>query len=79
MQTPTEKQKSRVDTKHEFMYSIHLISAVQAGRGRCVVEIKPLWGLLQVCRLSDAAVKVRCETQWQQSEGAVHSLYRQEL
>lgn len=54
------------------MYSIHLITAVQVAAG--VVEIasrvKPQWGLLQVCLLSDAAVKVRCEMQAQRS-GAV--------
>lgn len=64
------------------MYSIHLITAAPVVAG--VVQIKwrvkrkPQWGLLQVCLLSDAAVKVRCEMQAQQS-GAVQLVYRQEL
>lgn len=58
---------------YNCMYSIHLITAVQVVTG--VVEIKwrvkPQWGLLQVCLLSDAAVKVRCEMQAQQRSSAV--------
>lgn len=60
----------------------HLITAMQGAAG--VVEVK--WkvkpcdtvGLLQVCLLSDAAVKVRCDMQAEPS-GAVQSVYRQKL
>lgn len=76
------RKSGRGTCVRERMYWIRLITAVQLAAG--VVQIKwrvkraPRWGLLQVCLLSDAAVKVRCETQAQPSS-AVRLVYRQEL
>lgn len=79
VQTPREKQNNRFDFAREFMYSIHLITAAQADSGVRGGEKKnPHWGLLQVCLLSEASVKVRCELQPQQ-RGVVQWVYRQKL
>lgn len=61
---------------------IHLIAAVQVVAG--VAEIKwkleQQWDLLQVCLLSDAAVKARCEDAGGAEQSRAEQLvYRQKL
>lgn len=65
--------------------TLHVSSCIQSTQSMrrrqlqvCAVRKKAQWGLLQVCLLSEASVKVRCELQPPQ-RGAVQWVYRQKL